>query len=484
MLQHSMILILIIPLLSSLVSFSFYNKKVSYVITLLSSIATNTIAASLLLDVLKPSMSAITYAVGGWTNYLGIELIATPIGALMAQMIHVAYFCSALFSYPNRSGGNANLPSFYTLLSIFTAGLTGMSFSNDAFNIFVFLEVASIAGYAMVAMGGNLRASLSAFDYLLVGSIGASFYLLGVGVIYLDTGILNLSLLRFAEKHIAASTLASVFMIIGLSIKAAIFPVHLWLVNAYRYAPSCFSMLSGAIFTKVIILVILKTLPAIISADNNLLGPKNIMLVMGTITMVFGAISACIQKDWRSIIANSSISQVGYILVGFAIGSFTSVESAIATIIAHTFIQISLFAISGLSFDGSKTTVSFLTQKSTLMVACVIILLCSIVGIPGTAGFISKWLILESSIANHMWVLTASILLTSALAVNYCVKLVEQIMFSDQESEAVVYNNMCTTSIVTVGVFLTLSAAVILSIGLYPKSIAVIARGAMLQIQM
>ena len=133
-------------------------------------------------------------------------------------------------------------------------GLLGIAITGDAFNAFVFLEVSSLSSYAMIAMGRDRRALVAAYQYLIVGTIGASFYVIGVGLIYMMTGTLNLALIaeRIGAVETSRPVLAALaFIVVGISMKLALFPLHVWLPNAYTYAPSVATVFLAATATKV-----------------------------------------------------------------------------------------------------------------------------------------------------------------------------------------------------------------------------------------
>ena len=181
------------------------------------------------------------YPLGGWAPPWGIEYVIDPLAGGMAVLISGMALPAALYAGPAVSGWPAGqVGAFYSLFLLLVTGLLGMVVTGDLFNLYVFLEISSLAAYALVASGG-IRAVVATFRYLLVGTIAATFYLLGVGYLYAVTGTLNMADLTALVPTIVASSpfvVAVAFLAIGLSIKAALFPLHGWLPDVYTYAPA------------------------------------------------------------------------------------------------------------------------------------------------------------------------------------------------------------------------------------------------------
>ncbi|MDQ4116028.1 MAG: monovalent cation/H+ antiporter subunit D family protein, partial [Actinomycetota bacterium] len=196
------------------------------------------------------------YALGGWPAPIGIEYVVDPANAPLLVLVSAIAVVVAVYARPSveREIAPRQIPLFYSCLCLCLAGLLGVAATGDAFNAFVFLEISSLATYALIAMGRRRRALLAAFRYLIIGTIGATFLLIGIGLAYAVTGTLNMADLaaRLPDVHgNRALTAAVVFVLVGLAVKMALFPLHAWLPDAYAEAPSAVSTFLAAVSTKV-----------------------------------------------------------------------------------------------------------------------------------------------------------------------------------------------------------------------------------------
>ena len=185
----------------------------------------------------------VSYFLGSWPAPWGIEYRIDRANAYLALLVGVVAAAVSVYSprsvFAEIEPGRRYL--FYTMYALCLAGLLGISVTGDAFNLFVFLEISSLSSYVLIALGRDRRALMAAYQYLIMGTIGATFYVIGVGMLYLETGTLNLAdmaarLARVSEPRPVLAALA--FITVGVSLKLALFPLHLWLPNAYAYAPS------------------------------------------------------------------------------------------------------------------------------------------------------------------------------------------------------------------------------------------------------
>jgi len=241
--EHLPILIVITPLLAAGITALLRHGTLAWAIALVVSWLLPIFAVLLILQVQEKGV--ISYALGGWAPPVGIEyrvdivnafvlLIVSSVGAL--AMPYALRSVEQDIDEPQRAW-------FYAIYLLALTGLLGMAVTGDAFNIFVFMEISSLAMYVMIAMGRDRRALIAAYQYLIMGTIGATFYVIGVGLLYVATGTLNLADLAerirpaFAESSPPIMA-ALAFLVVGISLKLALFPLHVWLPNAYAFAPT------------------------------------------------------------------------------------------------------------------------------------------------------------------------------------------------------------------------------------------------------
>jgi multicomponent Na+:H+ antiporter subunit D len=441
------ILIVLTPLMMSLIVVLISNNFLSWLLTLFTTLIT--FIFSLLLYQEVYLHSSISYALGNWVPPIGIEYLIDKVSIIPIIIISLISFLATFFAskiMPTEIN-NSSISKVYSLWLLAIAGLIGLITTGDAFNLFVFLEISSLASVALVAMGGekDKQALVAAYNYLILGAIGATFYVIGVGLLYGITGTLNLADLsdRIAEISDNKALIAGFgFMVIGIMVKAAVFPLHIWLPRAYAYAPSAVSVLLAATATKASLYILARILFSVFDISDNLITYtlQYIILPLSILAMFAGTIMAIYEKDIKRLLAHSSIAQIGYITLAFAIGTKASVAAGFIHLFNHALIKGALFmAITSMGFYINKritiNNLSGLGRAMPITFVCFVICSLSLAGIPLTAGFISKLYIIKASIsADGIWI-AFLILASSALSVVYLWKMIEALWFHESPKD-------------------------------------------------
>jgi multicomponent Na+:H+ antiporter subunit D len=319
-----------------------------------------------------------------------------------------------------------------------------MTITGDAFNVFVFMEIASLAMYVLIALGRDRRALLASFQYLILGTIGATFYVIGVGLLYLVTGTLNIADMaeRLPQVGAARPVLAALaFITVGLSLKLALFPLHLWLPNAYTYAPSAATALLAATATKVSVYVLLRYYFSVFGAGLvvEALPVPQILIGLSIVAIVTASLVALWQVDFKRLLAYSSVAQIGYIMLGIGLATRDGLTAAVVHLFNHGITKGALFMlVGGIALRAGGVDFRRLQGLGRAMpLTCLGITLAglSLIGVPGTAGFISKWyLVLGALEAGHWW-LAGLVVLTSLIAVAYVWRFVEAAYLSEPPAD-------------------------------------------------
>lgn len=434
------ILQVIIPIIASMFCFLAKKHKVSWFISFIATTITLIISSILLIKTYKGEI--ITYHLGNWSPPYGIELRIDVLNSLILTLVNFIALISVLYSfYINEKEISTNkITGFYSLFLLCLSGLFGILVTNDIFNLYVFLEISSLSSYVLVSMGRDKKALVAAFEYLISGTIGATFYLFGIGLLYSMTGTLNMS--DMAERIVPLYDnniikLGTLFIFVGLSIKMALFPLSRWLVNAYSEAPSFISIFFSGTVTKVMIYVFIRIFYTIFQQNFFLFKPllDNVIIILALCAIVFGSIFAITAKDIKRLFAHSSISQIGYIILALSFNSKTGVFAAILHIVNHSIIKTSLFMAAGcISYKFDTTKIENLSglKKSMPYTALAFTLLSlALIGVPLTNGFVSKWYIMKAIIESHAWISLVTFATGSFLALIYMWKMVEKMYFED-----------------------------------------------------
>ncbi len=438
--SHLSLLIVVIPLLAAPVIAVLPNGRLPWLTSMLVSWFVFVLACWQLLNI--QTGNVISYELGGWAPPWGIEYRIDAANALVALI--VSGIAAVAFPYAWQSV-KQEIPHkqhslFYAALMLCFTGLLGITQTGDIFNLFVFLEISSLSSYALISMGKQRRALTAAYQYLIMGTIGATFFLIGVGLLYAMTGTLNMADLsqRLPElyEHRTVHT-AFAFIMVGLSLKLALFPLHLWLPNAYTYAPTIVTVFLAATATKVAVYVMLRVIFSVFDFSFIEATPTDelflLLCVMGILMMSFYAIY---QTDAKRLLAYSSVAQIGYMMLGLSLGSVLGVTATLVHMFNHALMKGALFmAIGAIVYQiGSSRIDKFagLGKQMPWTFAAIVIGGLSLIGVPGTAGFISKWFLVLAAIEQQHWLLVMVVLAGSLLAVIYVWKLVEVLYFKPE----------------------------------------------------
>ena len=438
LMTHLPVLIVVVPLLSAALCVLFNNRKSAWFITLLASLFC--FYASINLIQIVQEVDVISYTLGGWNAPLGIELRIDALTALMLLVLSASALLVSIYALKSveKEIPVQNQVLFYTALLLVKAGLIGICVTGDAFNIFVFLEISSLSSYAIISLGRDRRALHASYQYLIMGTIGATFILIGIGFMYVMTGTLNIQDLSQrlpVVSDTSAIRAAFAFITIGVGIKAAMLPLHQWLPNAYTYSPSVVSTFLAATATKVAIYVLIRFQLSLFGIEFSLLQmPFNkILMILGTIGILGGSVSAIYQSNVKRMLAYSSVAQIGYILLAIGLASQPGFTAALLHIFNHALMKGTLFMALGLiAFRFASTELSVMSgigKTMPLTMAAFLIGGLSLIGVPGTAGFISKWYLVTALLDASLWPLALVILIASVLTLIYIGRVIEVAYF-------------------------------------------------------
>ncbi|MCH2546264.1 MAG: monovalent cation/H+ antiporter subunit D family protein [Alphaproteobacteria bacterium] len=410
---------------------------------LLSTVAVWLVAAMCITTFFQvyDSKEVLTYHMGGWQPPYGIEYRIDLLSATMLALVSMigAMVMPYAMRSVNEEIARERQPYFYAAFLLCLSGLLGILSTNDAFNLYVFLEISSLSSYALIAMGRDRRALTAAFQYLMLGTIGATFILIGIGYLYLMTGTLNISDLSTRISGIEDTRpvlVAFAFLAVGLCMKIALYPLHMWLPNAYAYAPSVISAFLAAVATKVGVYAVLRFFYTLFGYEYSFNG-MHLALIFTALAipaMLIGSTVAIFQNNLKRMLAFSSIAQIGYITLGIGLDSTNGLTAAIVHMINHSVIKFTLFLALGcfalrLGSKVNLNSVRGIGKHMPFTSLAFVIGGIALIGVPLTNGFISKWYLLTASLDHGWWLITVVIVICSLLALTYVWRVVEAIYF-------------------------------------------------------
>jgi len=391
------------------------------------------------------SGGVISYAVGGWPPPWGIEMRVDTANAFVLLAVSFISTLVLLFSKESikKEIDESQHTLFYTAYLLCLAGLSGILITGDAFNLFVFLEISSLATYTLVSLARDRQCLTAAFRYLVMGTIGATFILIGVGMLYMKTGTLNM--LDLAERIHAYDSSRTIntglaFIMVGVGIKLALFPLHAWLPAAYTHAPSAVTAFLASTATKVAVYVMIRFIFTIFGAEHVFenMGMDLILMVLAVVAIFKCSYMAAVQSNVKTVLAYSSLAQIGYMILGVSLVSVTGLMASMIHIFNHALMKGALFMAVGAVFYrlGSVDIKAFrgLGKQMPLTMAAFTISGLSIIGVPLTVGFISKWYLVTAALEQNHWVIAALVLAGSLLAIVYIGRVIEAAYFQEPEN--------------------------------------------------
>jgi len=410
------------------------RSKMVWLFALLSSALAFLISILLLQQVM--TSGTIVYELGGWEAPWGIEYRIDKLNAFLLLIISAI---STVVLLAAQTSIEKEIPKdkhtlFYILYLLSLTGMLGIVSTGDAFNVFVFLEISSLSAYALIAMSRERRALWASYQYLIMGTIGATFILIGIGLMYQMTGTLNMEDLsnRLPEVTQTRTVFAAyTFIIVGVCLKLALFPLHLWLPNAYAYAPSIVTAFLAATATKVAVYLLIRFTFSVFgfSFSFTALPLQILFMLLGLLGIFVASTAAIYQTNVKHIFAYSSVAQIGYMIVGFSVSTVTGLTATLLHLFNHALMKGALFlALGAVMYRVGGVQISQfqgLGRQMPLTMAAVVVGGLSLIGVPLTVGFVSKWYLLMALVESDLWPIGILVLVGSLLAVVYVWRIVE-----------------------------------------------------------
>jgi multicomponent Na+:H+ antiporter subunit D len=369
---------------------------------------------------------AFSYRLGGWAPPWGIEYRIDHLNAIMLVLVSLI---SLLVAVHARKSVERELPEkntlFWSLFMLLITGLLGICITGDLFNLFVMLEVASLSGYALIAIGEK-EALFASFKYLVIGTIGACFYLLGVGYLYIASGSLNMAnLFQILPNLYHSKTILAgfVFIMIGVGIKMALFPLHVWLPNAYTHAPSAVSSVVAPLMTKVMAYTAIRVMFSVFKPEFpiTVLRATDVMVWLGSAAILFGAVMALSQNDFKRMLSYIIVAEIGYIVGGIGVANAIGFKGAVFHIVNDAMMMACLFLVAGqvTHQTGGHRIADFKGIFKSMPVTASIFTVgaLSVIGVPPTCGFFSKWYLLLGGIEANQWAFVTALLVCTLINV-------------------------------------------------------------------
>jgi multicomponent Na+:H+ antiporter subunit D len=442
---HLPILQVLLPLVAAPVCVLL--RRASLAVGFSIAVCWTTFAASIALLARVVEVGTLSYDLGGWPAPWGIVYRVDVLSAFV--LLFVSGIGAVVITYAPRSlvseipDGRRYL--FCTAYLLCLTGLLGIAITGDLFNLFVFLEISSLSSYALISLGGTRRALPAAFQYLVMGTIGATFILIGIGLMYMITGTLNMADMAVrirAVEGLRTALVAFAFLSVGISLKMALFPLHVWLPNAYAYAPSVVTAFLAATATKVSVYILLRFVFTVFGVEFSFHDmPLDAVLGPLALAGIFVASTVAIfQRDIKRMLAYSSVAQIGYIVLGISFASVTGLTGGIVHLFNHAMMKGGLFLAMGcivlrlgsVEIDDMRGV----GRRMPVTMAAWVLGGLGLIGMPITVGFVSKWYLISAALEVGWWPIAVLVLISSLLALVYVWRVVEVAYFQQPSERA------------------------------------------------
>jgi multicomponent Na+:H+ antiporter subunit D len=395
-----------------------------------------TLGISILLAQQVFAAGTISYHMGGWAPPVGIEYFVDSVNIIVLLIISLMGAISMPFARRSveQEVAREKHALFYAAFLLANCGLLGITITGDAFNIFVFFEISALASYALIAMGRDRRAVMSSYQYLVMGTVGTTFLLIGIGFMYIMTGTLNLIDLaqRLPEVNDTRTIRAAfAFIAVGISLKLALFPLHLWLPNAYTYAPSMITVFLSATATKVAIYVLLRFIFSVFGYELSFdeLSMEFVLMPLAMLGILIPSIVAVFQTNIKRMLAYSSVAQIGYMILGISFASLLGLTASVVHLFNHAITKAALFMALGCVIyrvgSVSLDRMAGIGKQMPWTMAAFVVAGLSLIGIPLTVGFVTKWHLILAALDGGLWPVAVFLMATSLLAAVYIGKVIE-----------------------------------------------------------
>jgi multicomponent Na+:H+ antiporter subunit D len=382
----------------------------------------------------------ISYHMGGWPPPWGIEVRIDELTALVLLLVTLFGSLVVVALRESLKGvmRHQRQSLYYTTFLLCFAALIGITITGDAFNVFVFLEVSSLSTYALIARGRDRRALTAAFRYLIMGTIGATFILIAIGFMYMVTGTLNMQdlserLPEHWDNRVIQASLA--FFTVGIALKVAVFPLHYWLPGAYTFAPKATTAFLAATATKVSLYVMIRFLFDVygIQFAFEKMQLSTILVPLSIAGILCASLVAIFQNDVKRLLAWSSVAQLSYMVLGLALLNVAGLTSAITHMFNHAMMKAGLFlALAAMIYRVQSSKLQDLSgigRTMPLTTAAFVVMGIGLIGVPMTAGFISKWYLISGTLDKGWLPVAALLIVSSLMALVYIGKVIDVAYF-------------------------------------------------------
>ena len=397
---------LILPFVTAIICYLLRERAIGAWISVAGS-AIGLVAAGVLMALVL-DQGVVAGQMGNWAAPFGITLVADLLSAVMVLITAITALAVAIYALSDVDARHGSL-GYHALFQILIAGVTGAFLTGDLFNLYVWFEVMLIASFGLLIINGGKEQIDGGVKYVALNLVSTILFLMGIGLLYGQTGTLNMADLALKVENVenqALLTVIAMMFMVAFGVKAAAFPVFFWLPAAYHTPSFSVSAVFAGLLTKVGVYALMRMFTLVF--DHDVGYTHTILLWVACFTMVTGVLGAAAQSDFRKILSFHIISQIGYMILGLAIYTPLALVGAVFYLVHHIIVKANLFLIAGISqrlTGGSDVyRIGGLYKSSPLLAALFLIPAFSLAGFPPLSGFWAKYVIVKASLDEGLWV--------------------------------------------------------------------------------
>ncbi len=440
--QHLPVLQVIIPLFLALINVFSFNSRRSWGITVCAGVISFTISILLFFQITHNNPS-IYYNIGDWSSEVGIEYKVFADNIKLLLCINFIFLIFTLLILPTKISKLDQSKYgylFYSILLLFQTGALGIIITNDIFNLYVSIEIMSLASYTILSYSDNKKSTIAALDYLIIGSIAATLILLAIGIIFYLTGSLNIEIIHefFQNNKIDKNLLkfSTSLIFLGIFVKIALFPFNSWMINLYKVADiDILAYISGVSVVSNFYIFIKLTYYAIpydMVFDN---ASSSLITLMANIAIILYAYNACFAKNLRLIVINSSAVSVGYMCLIYLNSS--EIKLIFIYLVTDAISKFALFSlVKYAEFNGKKIYIVPKIFRSSIIGVLICFVIINNAGLPFSVNFLNKVNLLAHLLTKESYYSFTSVIISSFLSLIYNYLILQNIFFMDTKSVA------------------------------------------------
>jgi len=443
-----LLIIMLTPLICAVIV-PFFNSRDSYgsKVALLFSFSIS-LLSSVVLMLSVYHNGPVSYYFGNWSPPYGIEFRIDYLSTFISTIILAMGLLISIFSLEDLPHhiDKGVVPRYHSLFLLLTFSMLGITFTNDIFSLFVFMEITTVSACAIITVKAKPQAIEAGLKYLFLSVLGSGCILLAIALIYMVTGNLNMG---YIHREIAEAwayyprnlQAAAGLFVVGFGVKSALFPLHVWLPDAHSSAPTPSSAILSGVVIKVYAVAIIKILFTIFGLELlKELPIANLFLIFSSLSIIFGSVFAIAQSDIKRMLAYSSVAQIGYVYLGIDLATSSGIQGALFHVLNHAVMKVGLFLVAGVIIYKTKkrkiSDLKGLGYKMPITMVCFTIFALSMIGIPPLNGFFSKFYLAQGALEASKPLYVAVILISSLLNAIYYLPIIISAFLYKSEDDA------------------------------------------------